>query len=215
MDTHDGRAHRHWEALRGTERRSLDVDACETSDVSHYLRVHPVSIRGRRSIRGVSSWLMTSRRRSFLDETPVMRALRRGTVALLAVVTPFACWSGYRAIWQVRDLALLAPVEPLREGSVVRVAGESWGRVWVDLHLVLAQDARIDTVAARRMRSYGTPAIDPRSVRETLTVTLTREMLAPFHAGALELRAVATGRSQFLRTPPPVVRAATTSLHRP
>ena len=144
-----------------------------------------------------------------------MRVLRRGTMALLAVVAPFACWSGYRAIWQVRDVALLAAVGPLREGATVRVAGESWGRVWVDLHLVLAQDARVDTVAMRRMRTHGTPAIDPRSVRETLTVTLTREMLAPFHAGPVELRAVATGRSQFLRTPPPVVRTAVTSLHRP
>ena len=51
-----------------------------------------------------------------------------------------------------------------------------------------------------------THALDPRVMRETLDVRLSRRDLAGFEPGVATVRAVATGRSQFLRVPPPTVR---------
>jgi hypothetical protein len=58
-------------------------------------------------------------------------------------------------------------------------------------------------------------ATDPRPRRDSLAVVLTPELLEGFRVGPVLVRAVARGRPQWLREPPPTVREAALKIQRP
>jgi hypothetical protein len=70
----------------------------------------------------------------------------------------------------------------------------------------LIQSAQTETVAVFRVRDHTNASYDPRTIHAERRVTLTSEQLARFHPGPARLRAIANGRSQWLRVPPPVIR---------
>jgi hypothetical protein len=80
------------------------------------------------------------------------------------------------------------------------------------VRLELVQGARAETLGTLTTRGNRDGALDPRPRHATLTVTLTPATVRRFAAGPAVLRAVATGASQWLRTPPPTVREARVTL---
>jgi hypothetical protein len=132
--------------------------------------------------------------------------VRKAVIVLATVHVSLACWSGYRAIVQVRRLELSAPEGVLRGGASVRADVVSSGRATVDVTLEMVQGVRAETLGTRYVPTSGNPSYDPRFRRGSLSVVVTPEVLARFRPGAALLRATARGRSQWLRTPPPEVR---------
>ena len=145
--------------------------------------------------------------RRFADP-PAIALVRKALIILVVVHIPLALWSGYRAIVQVQRLALYDG------GSTVRVDVVSSGRGPVDVRLEMIQGIHVETLGVLRVPSSGNPAYDPRFQRGSMAVALTPAVLARFQPGAALLRATATGRPQWLRTPPPEVREVSVELPR-
>lgn len=118
----------------------------------------------------------------------------------------FAGFSGYRAWVQVRSVALRVPDRALRPGDVIDVDAVSWARTAVTVRLVLAQDARAETLAMHRIPSNHVASLDPRPQSAHLMVPIEPALLARFRPGPAILRAHAIGGPQWLRTPPPKVK---------
>jgi hypothetical protein len=134
--------------------------------------------------------------------------LRRLTLAFVTLWALGALWSGYRAVVQVFRLELSPAGGVLRSGSTVRAQVVTSGRTRASVRLELVQGARAETLGTLAIRGNRDGALDPRPRRATLTATLAPSTVARFAAGPAVLRAVATGASQWLRTPPPTVREA-------
>jgi hypothetical protein len=131
--------------------------------------------------------------------------LKRTAVLLLVMQAVLAGWSGYRAVVQVLALDLTAtPV--LGEGATIRADVLSSARTFVTLRLEIVQGDRVSMLGTRVVGTYRDAALDPRVMRESLDVRLSRRDLAGFQPGVATVRAVATGRSQSLRVPPPTIR---------
>ena len=131
--------------------------------------------------------------------------LKRIAIVLVAVQTVLAAWSGYRAVVQVLALDVTAtPV--LGEGATIHAKVTSSARTSVALRLEIVQGDRVSMLGTRVVGTHRDAALDPRIMRETLDVRLSRRDLAGFQPGVATIRAVATGRSQWLRVPPPTVR---------
>jgi hypothetical protein len=134
-------------------------------------------------------------------------------LGFLALVAIPALLSGYRAWVQVYRLDLVsAPV--LRAGSVVRANVVTSGRAYAELRIELVQGAQVETLATRQVPANRDAPTDPRPQRATLAAGLPPQIAARFAPGAAVLRATATGRSQWLRTPPPTVREIAVHLQR-
>ncbi|HEV2861223.1 MAG TPA: hypothetical protein VGX48_09465 [Pyrinomonadaceae bacterium] len=153
-----------------------------------------------------------------LDEAGVSKKVRVLVVAALlaekaVLVFVVACvalaaLSGYRAYFQVRAVELETGGGVLRGGSVVRASVVTSGRTFVELKLEVSQGGRTETLAAREVPKNYFAAVDPRSQRASVEASLTPETMSSLRAGPAVLRATATGRPQWLRTPPPEVREA-------
>ena len=122
-------------------------------------------------------------------------------VALLAI----GAVSSHRAYFQVRSLELNAP-HSLSAGAVVEAAVVSSGRTTVDVDVDLIQGTHTERLFTFRVRGNELGFFDPRTQHGSQSATLTAEVLAKFQPGAARLRAVATGREQWTRLPPPTVR---------
>ena len=131
--------------------------------------------------------------------------LKRSFVAIIATLLVIGAISAYRAIVQVRSLDLKAP-QSLSAGSVVEVAVVSSGRTMVDVDLELIQDSHKEKLFHLHVRGNELGFFDPRSQNGSQTASLSKETLARFQSGPARLRAVAVGREQFTRLPPPTVR---------
>jgi len=138
--------------------------------------------------------------------------LARLTLVLLCLWVPSALWSGFRAIVQIFRLELAPTGGTLRGGSTLRAHVVTSGRTRATVRLELVQGAHAETLGTLALRGNRDGALDPRPRRATLTVTLPAATVARFSAGPAVLRAVASGASQWLRTPPPTVREATVQL---
>ena len=138
-------------------------------------------------------------------EPRATRILRRVLLPFVALWLVLAAWSGVRAIVQVFRLHLDAPaiVSP---GSILEARILSSARVPVTVRLELSQAGQTVVLGRHTVRTSRDAALDPRLRRGRLAVTLRTTDLARFAAGPATVRAVATGGSQFLRTPPPTVR---------
>src|SRR3954469_24334463 len=139
-------------------------------------------------------------------ESRPLSLLKSATLLFMALCFVTAMASGHRAYFQVRSLELRLGEPVLRAGSVVETEVVSSGRTTVDVRVELIQDSYAETLAVQRMRGNEWAAIDPRTQSAAQRVVLTPELLSRFHTGTATLRATATGRSQWLRLPPPTVR---------
>jgi hypothetical protein len=131
------------------------------------------------------------------DARPIVW-LRRVFAFVIVVLLAIGMVSAYRAYIQVRALELNAPTA-LSVGSIVQTSLMSSGRTTVDVEVDLVQGAYPE-----RLIELG--FLDPRTRRGSESATLTAQTLAHFQPGRARLRAVATGRHQWFRLPPPTVR---------
>lgn len=72
--------------------------------------------------------------------------------------------------------------------------------------LELVQGPHVETLNVMELRGNEFGFFDPRSKHAAQKVVLTANHFASFQPGEALLRATATGRPQWGRTPPPVVR---------
>jgi hypothetical protein len=122
-----------------------------------------------------------------------------GVHVLLAMI------SGYRAIVQVYELRIVNPPATIEAGSRVEAAVVTSGRATVAVRLELVQGRESRLLGVRDVRGNRDGAYDPRPRRGSLAVTVSSGMLNGAAEGPALLRATATGRSQWLRVPPPTV----------
>jgi hypothetical protein len=145
------------------------------------------------------------------DSKPIA-LLKKAMLVFLALFLLDGIISSYRAYFQVRSLELDSPGLVLHSGSTICTAVVSSGRTYVDVKLELIQGAHTETLATQRVPSNEYAFFDPRAQHATQTVTLTPELLTRLQSGPAQLRATAFGHSQWMRTPPPVVRELAVSI---
>jgi hypothetical protein len=160
---------------------------------------------GARAIRGVQR---------FRERPRWSTVLTRLTAAFVGLWAASALWSGYRAVVQVFRLELAPPGGVVRVGSALRADVVTSGRARATVRLELVQGTRAETLGTLVVRGNRDGALDPRPRRATLAVTLDPATAGRLAAGPAVLRAVATGTSQWLRTPPPTVREVPVILER-
>lgn len=131
--------------------------------------------------------------------------LKRGFVVVFVALLAIGAVSSHRAYFQVRSLDLNAP-HRLSAGAMVQTAVVSSGRTTVDVDVDLIQGTHTERLFTFRVRGNELGFFDPRTQHGSKSATLTSEMLAKFQPGNALLRAVATGREQWTRLPPPTVR---------
>jgi hypothetical protein len=148
---------------------------------------------------------------SFQDARPIA-LLKKAILILLALCVVTALVSGYRAYYQVRSLELQLTEPILRNGSVVQIAVVGSGRTTIDVRLELIQGAHSETLAVQHLPGNAWASFDPRSTRGSYRVMLTPALLARFHNGPAKVQAIATGRPQWTRLPPPEVREVTVEI---
>jgi hypothetical protein len=150
----------------------------------------------------------------FVQEEPQFYVLRILTTIVCSLFVVLGSWSGYRAIVQVKSLELRRVEGVLAPGSIIAVDAVSWARNYVDLRLELIQDAHRETIGMQQIGTHGVPSLDPRWQRATLSVTLPPALLDRYHDGRATIIATATGRSQWMRIPPPTIRQALVTIRR-
>jgi hypothetical protein len=139
-------------------------------------------------------------------EPRLRRFIRWTLVTVLAVHLPIWAASSYAAWFQVYRLELHPPAGPLSPGTPLAADVLSSGRVWVGLRMELIQDGTTHLIATHQVDDNDWAGYDQTPVPDSLRVTLPRALHARLHPGPAMLRVVATGRSQWSRTPPPEVR---------
>ena len=122
-------------------------------------------------------------------------------VALLAI----GLVASHRAYFQVRSLELSAS-QVLSAGSVVNASVVGSGRNQVDVDVDLIQGTHSERLLHLHLSGNELAFFDPRQKYGSEGVVLTSETLSEFQPGAARLRAVAIGRLQWGRLPPPTVR---------
>jgi hypothetical protein len=141
---------------------------------------------------------------TFVKEPSSFVVLRWLVTPCVVLFVTLATISGYRAIWQVYRVDIVAsPV--LHAGSHVEATIASSGRVPTTLVLQLIQGPRSDTLGVIGVRDNETASLDPRTRHGALSVVLPTSLLSQFAPGPAVLRATGLGRMQWLRVPPPKV----------
>jgi hypothetical protein len=138
------------------------------------------------------------------DARPILW-LKRLFVFVIVALLLIGAVSSHRAYFQVRSLELNAP-HTLSAGAVVNTAVIGSGRTQVDVEVDLIQGTHSERLQHLHLTGNNLAFFDPRQQHGSDSVTLTSEMLSKFQPGAARLRAVATGREQWTRLPPPTVR---------
>jgi hypothetical protein len=140
-----------------------------------------------------------------IPEAKPLTFLRRATIVLLAVFLVIGVVSSYRAYVQVQHLELRSE-NTLSSGSVIETDVVSSARTTIAVRLELIQGSHVETLDVLELRGNEFGFFDPRSKHAAQNVVLKANRLAAFQPGEALLRATATGRPQWGRTPPPVVR---------
>lgn len=138
------------------------------------------------------------------DARPIVW-LKRSIVVAISALLLIGAASSYRAYVQVRSLELRSP-QVLTNRSVVEVAVVGSGRNRVDVEVELIQGEHSEVLMTFQVPGNNLAFFDPRAQHGSQTVVLTKETLQPFQPGVARLRAVATGRPQWGRRPPPTIR---------
>ena len=138
------------------------------------------------------------------DAWPILW-LKRLFVFVIAALLAIGMVSSHRAYFQIRSLELNAP-HLLSAGSVVKTSVVSSGRTLADVEVHLIQDSHSERLLKLHVPGNELGFFDPRTQHASDEVTLTAETLSKFQPGAARLRAVAVGREQWTRLPPPTIR---------
>ena len=138
------------------------------------------------------------------DARPI-RWLKRLFVFVIVALLVIGAVSSHRAYFQVRGLELTAP-SVLSAGSIVNASVIGSGRTPVDVEVDLIQGTHSERLLHLRLTGNNLGFFDPRQQHGSNSVALNAETLSKFQPGPARLRAVATGREQWTRLPPPTVR---------
>ena len=131
--------------------------------------------------------------------------MKRFFIAVVVVLLVIGAVSAHRAYFQVRSLDLKAP-QTLSAGSFVEADVVASGRNRIRVEVELVQGNYTELLFALNVPGNNLAFFDPRAQHATQSVVLDNERLFRFQPGAARLRATATGRPQWGRTPPPTVR---------
>jgi hypothetical protein len=143
---------------------------------------------------------------SLIKERRAIVLLKRASLLLLGIYAVILMIAGYRAYYQVASLELQPADSILRSGSTVRTTVISYARTPVEVRLDLIQGTHSETLAIQHVPDNEWALFDPRRRQASQTVLLTEGVLKRFERGQARLRATATGRPQWMRLPPPLVR---------
>ena len=138
------------------------------------------------------------------DARPILW-LKRLFVLMIVALLLIGTVSSHRAYFQVRSLELSAP-RALSAGSIVNASVVGSGRTQVDVEVDLNQGAHSERIMHLHLTGNNLAFFDPRQQHDSDSLALTSETLSKFQLGPARLRAVATGREQWTRLPPPTVR---------
>ena len=138
------------------------------------------------------------------DARPILW-LKRLFVFVIVLLLVIGAVASHRAYFQVRSLELNAP-HSLTAGSVVNASVVGSGRTQVDVEVELIQGTHSARLMHLHLTGNELAFFDPRTQHGSDSVALTAETLSNFQPGPARLRAVATGREQWTRLPPPTVR---------
>lgn len=138
------------------------------------------------------------------DARPILW-MKRVFVAVVVALLAIGMVASHRAYFQVRSLELNAP-QVLSAGAVVNASVVGSGRTQVDVNVDLIQGTHSEQLFHLHLSGNELAFFDPRQKYGSESVVLTSETLSKFQPGAARLRAVATGRPQWGRLPPPTVR---------
>ncbi len=136
---------------------------------------------------------------------PLLFLKRAGQVLVVTylVIGAFATWRSY---YQVHSLDLQVDNAVLRPGATITANLISYARNRIDVRFDLIQDNHIQTLGSQQVRGNEWALLDPRIRTAAPVVVLSRDVLDQFEARPVVVRITATGRPQWGRTPPPVVR---------
>jgi hypothetical protein len=146
------------------------------------------------------------------DARPILW-LKRVFMFVVVALLVIGAVSSHRAYFQVRSLELTAPHE-LSVGSVVNASVVGSGRTQVDVEVDLIQGTHSERLLNLHLTGNELAFFDPRTQHGSDSVAITAELLSKFQPGPARLRAVATGREQWTRLPPPTVREMEVVLER-
>ena len=138
------------------------------------------------------------------DARPILW-LKRFFVFVIVALLVIGALSSRRAYFQVRSLELTAP-RTLSVGSIVNASVDGSGRTQVDVEVDLIQETHSERLMHVHLTGNNLAFFNPRAQHGSDSVALTAETLSKFQPGPARLRAVATGREQWTRLPPPTVR---------
>lgn len=131
--------------------------------------------------------------------------LKRSFIVVIVALLTIGATSSYRAYVQVQSLELSAP-SLMSVGSEVKASVVSSGRTFVDVQVELIQGSHSEVLFVMRVPGNELGFFDPRSQRAARTEVVSADVLSGFQRGHARIRAVATGRPQWMRLPPPTVR---------
>ena len=131
--------------------------------------------------------------------------LKRLFVFVIVLLLVIGAVSSHRAYFQVRSLELNAP-QSLSAGSVVKMSVVGSGRTMLDVDVDLIQGTHSERLLHVHLTGNELAFFNPRTQHGSDSVVLTSETLSKFEPGPARLHAVATGREQWTRLPPPTVR---------
>ena len=136
------------------------------------------------------------------------RIVRAAILIVVGVHVPLMLASGWRAWFQVKSLELHVSDAVLSPGATISTEVVSYARTPVDVRIEIVQGDRAATLALQTVPGNWNAAYDPRTKRVSQNVVVTAEALAVLASGPAQVRATATGRHQWMRLPPPLVRVA-------
>ena len=148
----------------------------------------------------------------FHESTLSLRVLKWVLLPFVIAHVVLATISGYRAIVQVYRVDVTPSSLTIAPSTTVDMAVTTSGRAPIDAELMLVQSTHAETLAVLRIKDHSNPSYDPRPIHGFTRVALTSGKLAHFEPGPALLRAVANGRSQWLRVPPPVITERSVSI---
>ena len=147
------------------------------------------------------------------DARPILW-LKRLFVFVIVALLVIGAVSSHRAYFQVRSLELTAP-HAVSAGSIVNASVVGSGRTQVDVEVDLIQGTHSERILRVHLTGNNLAFFDPRQQHGSDSVALTAETLSKFEPGPARLHAVATGREQWTRLPPPTVREIDVEIKEP
>ena len=137
---------------------------------------------------------------------PGVRHFLYAFLAVHAVLFPL---SGFRAWVQVYSLDLWSSSKDAAPGTRIVAKVATSGRIGIAVNLTARQGSNSLLLGSKTIPSNRQAIYDPRSRRDSLVVILDDRLLRELGPGSISIVATATGRPQFTRLPPPVVKHLT------